>query len=224
MSKLVVGLHGPALSGKDTIADYLLEQKGWGGSFSFARNLKEMCRYIFGLSAEDVYDQEGKRCRFTSPLELTYSRLGGIYSWMCKTHPNSVISGYSRSKVMSFLGTKFNTPRDILQFVGTDVCREFIPTYHVDVVRFQIDRSCAEKAVITDVRFPNEGDFIKKEFGGMVVRLNRPILEESGVNRQHESETSMSRWDGFSDVIDNDEEGLDNLYRKVDRFLERNSL
>lgn len=66
------------------------------------------------------------------------------------------------------------------------------------------------KAVITDVRFPNEYDSIKKR-GGVVVRVNRPGLPSD----THISESALDDHD-FDVVIVNNGT-LDDLYRKVER-------
>lgn len=54
----LIGLVGEAGSGKDTTADYMVEE-GWT-KFAFAQTLKEICINYLGLSYDDVYTQEGK--------------------------------------------------------------------------------------------------------------------------------------------------------------------
>ena len=57
---MLLGLSGKALSGKDTVADYILSSYGWHRKVGFASNLKEACMNIFGLSEYLVFTQEGK--------------------------------------------------------------------------------------------------------------------------------------------------------------------
>ena len=54
----LIGLVGEAGSGKDTAADYMIEE-GWV-KFAFAQALKDMCIDYLGLSHDDAYTQEGK--------------------------------------------------------------------------------------------------------------------------------------------------------------------
>jgi hypothetical protein len=51
---LIIGLGYRARSGKDTIADYLVERHGFVKA-AFADTLKEACRAIFGLTNEQLY-------------------------------------------------------------------------------------------------------------------------------------------------------------------------
>lgn len=73
-----------------------------------------------------------------------------------------------------------------------------------------------ERFIITDVRFPNEVNFIQ-EIGGKVIRVNSPNRTEDSINREsggddelaklitsHPSETSLDSYDGFDFVINND--------------------
>ena len=218
---LVLGLHGAAMSGKDTVADYLVDQKGWTAKLSFAHNLKEMCKAIFYLTDHDVHDQAGKHALFAKPKTFTENNLGSVLFWMSRTHARFPVSKESKLKVKSLVGTELRNPRDILQFVGTEICRELIKTYHVDIVKQQVLQNPEGKFVITDVRFPNEGDFVLDDLQGSVIKIERPNLSSTNINRQHASETSMSDWGRFNAVIDNSEVGLEKLYEKVDTIVKR---
>jgi len=221
----VLGLHGAALSGKDTVADYLVSQHNWDGKLSFANNLKEMCKAVFLLTDHDVYDQEGKLKFFDTPRVFTDRNLGSVMYWMARTHPSANISKSTFSKIKSLVGKELSNPRHILQFIGTDVCRELVPTYHVDVLVKAVTDNPEGRFVVTDVRFPNEGDLIQDKLNGTVIKLERPnSTSVANIDRTHASETSMQDWGKFNDIINNDREGLPLLYEQVDQFLERSGL
>jgi hypothetical protein len=216
----ILGLCGPAQAGKDTVADYLIFKHGWSGKISFARNLKDMCMQVFSLSEEDVNTQEGKKRIFDTPKVFTRHQLGAIMFWMSRTHSSYQVSPTDHNIVKGFIGRELSSPREVLQFVGTDVCRTLITTYHVDVVR-----EAAEKDgswIITDVRFPNEAELISEGLEGHVVKLSRNLEDDGSVNRSHGSEVAMSQWKGYFDTLDNTTDGLDYLFNEVDDFLERN--
>jgi hypothetical protein len=217
----VLGLSGPARAGKDTVADFLIQNHGWTGKLSFARNLKNMCKSIFELSESDVETQEGKKRKFDSPIIFTQSQLGAIMYWMAQTHPNAKIDNEVHTAVKSLLGRELNTPREILQIVGTNVCRALVPTYHVDIVLK--DAQVEGLWIITDVRFPNEADLILDELEGSVVNVSRDIDNEGAVDMTHPSETAMKQWGRFADTVDNSKDGLDYLFKEVSEFLERNN-
>ena len=88
--------------------------------------------------------------------------------------------------------------RRLLQVMGTEVGRKLI---HEDVWVWRLFNSIDdnERIVIPDVRFPNEGDAIKK-LGGSLWRINR--RNHSAVN-DHASEHAMDNY-MFNHVIYND--------------------
>ena len=221
----VLGLSGAAGSGKDTVADYLISERGWTKKLSFAANLKEMCRRIFYLSHDQINLQEEKARMFATPKEFTQRNLASIMAWMSTTHPQASIPKESMTKVLSLIGTKLDNPRKILQFIGTEFCRTLIPTYHLDCLMQKIEKEPDGFFIITDARFPNEGDLIADKLGGMVARLERPSPEAAqNIDRAHPSETAMLEWGRFGDTINNNREGLPYLYEEVDSFLRRNDL
>jgi len=220
----VLGLNGPAGAGKDTVADYLVSKHGWTEKLSFAGNLKEMCKAIFYLSDYDVYDQEGKQTNFPEPRIFTGGNLGSIMYWMANTHAKSPLKVGSKERVRSLIGTEFINPRHILQFVGTEICRELVPTYHVDVLIMKVKENPTGRFIISDTRFPNEGDLVLDDLGGMVVYLDRLNPSAENINKKHASETALLEWGRFSDTIYNHREGLNFLYEEVDKFLRRNDL
>lgn len=89
-------------------------------------------------------------------------------------------------------GAKEITPdvRGLLQRFGTEVGREmFGENFWVDLAMSQIPDG--SKIVVSDVRFPNEADAIKK-LGGKVLRVERDGVE--AVNA-HISETALDGYD-----------------------------
>jgi len=219
----VLGISGPAGSGKDTVADYLIETHGWDGKLSFARNLKNMCKAVFKMSEWQVSSQEGKRATFGKPIVFTEGHLGSVLFWMSQTHANFPIAAGAKEKVKALVGRELRTPREILQMIGTDICRSLISSYHLDIV--WKDAAADGNWVVTDVRFPNEAEMLANDLKGSVIKVFRPQASScEGETKTHLSEVALSSWSGFSDTIDNSIEGLENLYKEVNSFLERNNL
>lgn len=220
----ILGLHGPAKAGKDSIADYLIDVHGWGEKISFAGNLKQMCRDIFFLSETDVETQAGKEKLFPQPKTFTQRNLGSVLYWMSRTHRDFHIPKKAISQVNSLVGTKLETPRRVLQFIGTDICRELISSYHRDIVANQIEKAPDKNYVITDIRFPNEGDFVLDDLKGCVIEVVRPTPGQENIDRTHPSETAMKEWGRFTDVVNNNKDGLQLLYAEVNNLLKRQNL
>ena len=65
MTKLIVGINGLAQHGKNTTADFLrdyLDALGYSCELiAFADPIKELCKYVFGISEEDLNTSAGKK-------------------------------------------------------------------------------------------------------------------------------------------------------------------
>lgn len=89
--------------------------------------------------------------------------------------------------------------REFLQRLGV-ACRDQIgPDVWVDALSRRLNSHPSARYVITDVRFPNEAEFITR-LGGQVWRIERP---GTGPANGHTSETALDSHD-FDRVIVND--------------------
>jgi hypothetical protein len=141
---MIIGVCGFIGSGKDTIADYLTNFHGFRRE-SFANSLKDAVAYVFGWDRTML---EGR---------TTQAR-----AW--------------REQVDPWWAERLNmpelTPRWVLQYWGTEVCRK---AFHDDIWIASLEnklRNSTDNIVISDCRFPNEIKSIK-EAGGIVIRVKR---------------------------------------------------
>lgn len=146
---MIIGICGFIGSGKDTVADYLVENHDFSRD-SFASTLKDAVAAIFGWSRELV-DGRTKEAR----------------DWREQVDPWWA----------DRLGMPNLTPRLVLQLWGTEVGRQ---AFHNDIWIASLEnklRKTNGNVVITDCRFPNEVDAIKRA-GGIVIWINRGALPE----------------------------------------------
>jgi hypothetical protein len=116
------------------------------------------------------------------------------------------------------LGPEWNmTVRDFLQKLGTDAVRDGLHK-NTWVNATLVDYTPDANWIITDTRFPNEAEAIKKA-GGIVVRINRPGVQP--IN-PHPSETSLDDWE-FDAVINNDGDVAD-IVHKVGLLLYKHNI
>lgn len=222
MEKRIIALSGEAGVGKDSFAVPLLERHFMYGSF--AGNLKEMCKEIFNLTVPMVETQRGKAKRLSVPRRFTVNNFTLIRRWMAKTHDLTGLADIAKEIEQKYINTplkltgkpkEFTTPREILQFVGTEVCRKMIETYHVDVLVQKI-KDTNQNVVITDARFPNERQVLKDKFNAYLIRIIRPgfsIISKEG--QKHPSETSLGENEDYDLVIINDGT-LKDLHKKAE--------
>ena len=86
--------------------------------------------------------------------------------------------------------------RTLLQWWGTDLRRSADPDYWVRRFSGRLDASYADVSIVTDLRFPNEADFIRSQ-GGVLVKVTRTTPPDVNVP-EHESERALdgyTHWD-----------------------------
>lgn len=130
---------------------------------------------------------------------------------------------YGPVSVKEKVDPRYNlTPREIMQGVGQKM-REIYPQIWVDSL-FLTEIPEAEAQgfdcfVISDVRYPNEGDKIHEQ-GGFVINITRNAGGVS-VGADHSSETAMRDYKNFDFEIENNA-SLDEYFRKLDTIVEEN--
>ena len=141
---MIIGICGFIGSGKDTAANYLV---GWHGfrRDSFAGALKDAVAHVFGWDRELL---EGLTTEARAWREQ-------VDPWWAER-----------------LGMPHLTPRWVLQYWGTEVCRQ---GFHDDIWIAALENRLRQRTghtVISDVRFPNEVAAIRNA-GGRIVWIRR---------------------------------------------------
>jgi len=132
MTKRIIGISGLIGSGKDTAGQVLVDEFGFE-KMSFAMVLKDVTAVLFDWDREML---EGTTKASREEREV-------IDPWWSEK-----------------MGRDWS-PRIALQFLGTDVMRNHLDeNIWVNTVENRLRK--ADNVVFTDVRFPNEIDFIKK--------------------------------------------------------------
>lgn len=200
---MIIGICGFIGSGKDTIADYLVNFHEFRRE-SFASTLKDAVSSVFG------WDRT-----------LLEGRTKEAREWREQVDP-----WWADRLDMPTL-----TPRWILQYWGTEVCRK---AFHDDIWIASLEnklRTSKDHIVISDCRFPNEIQSIRNA-GGVIIWVKRgklPVwyndaldanqwgsniaINELKRKKIHASETA---WVGtrFDHEIENDG-SIDELFQKV---------
>lgn len=217
---MIISLSGKAKSGKDTVGEYLVKKHGFI-QMSWAENLKAMCRKVFSLSQEQTDTQKGKETPLEYEVTLNYKAIEVISGWMMATSSYDPFRNPDHArKYLKFLKDvnlwTAKTPREILQKVGTEVCRSLHESYHVDVLASRINGS-NKNIVITDTRFPDEliaARSLSKD--SKLIQIVRPGIE---INQSsHASETSLDACSSFDHVLENTST-LEDLYDKLEDIL-----
>jgi hypothetical protein len=208
---MIIGVCGFIGSGKDTIADYLVNIHQFRRE-SFANTLKDACAAVFGWDRTML---EGRTKQAREWREQ-------VDEWWSKRLEQVI------------------TPRWVLQYWGTEVCRR---AFHDDIWIASLEnklRTSQDDIVISDCRFPNEISAIRDQ-GGIVVRVirgpepawyddavamnrgpERNILWATAKQRMenHNIHASETAWvgTGFDAVIDNNGT-MDQLFQQITDLL-----
>lgn len=170
---MIIGVVGYIGSGKGTVGDLLVKEHGYR-KFAFADALKDA--------------------------------VASIFVW-----PRGLLEGDTnasrafRERIDPWWSHKFGyevTPRLILQKMGSEACRDNIAD-NIWIAALEKRIHGYEDVVVSDVRFPNEIDFIRSA-GGKIIRVKRgddPTPEE--LSKLHISETAWASAE-FDAVLWND--------------------
>jgi len=106
----------------------------------------------------------------------------------------------------------FLTPRHILQYVGTEMFRNFIGDTWVRAFEREAAKELDEgySIVVPDLRFPNEAEAIRS-LGGMIIEVYDP--RKPTPLDQHPSETLSKSIE--ADVLIRNDMALEDLYRSI---------
>ena len=204
---MIIGLCGLIGAGKDTFANILVESHNFV-KLSFAGALKDAVAAVFGWDRELLEGLTPEARHWREQVDPWWAERLNM--------PNL-------------------TPRWVLQYWGTEVCRH---GFHDDIWIAALEnrlRSRTGNTVISDVRFPNEIKAIKNA-GGTIIWVQRGVIPhwyELAVkanngdtkaqqwlwdNKIHASETA---WVGteFDKVIDNNR-SVEILYKELKSLVQ----
>ena len=210
---MIIGICGFIGSGKDTIADYLVNIHQFRRE-SFANSLKDAVAQVFGWDRDMLEGRTRQSREWREQVDL----------WWAER-----------------LNMPDLTPRWVLQHWGTEVCRRaFHDDIWIAALENKL-RNSTDDIVISDCRFPNEIKSIK-DAGGIVIRVIRgaePDWYDAAVSANRgpngnvswaisraklerlQVHASESSWVGtkFNAVVDNNS-SMDHLFLQINDLVQ----
>jgi len=196
---MIIAFSGSKFAGKDTAAEALIKHFNFK-RIGLADKLKDICAEVFNISREDMDNPSKKESQFEENLTIS---LRHITDLIRKIQHDGFVFHMQEAYIeirKNFYGKNLTSIRDMLQTVGTDICR----TYIADDIWLQYIKeevtSSYDNFVVTDARFANERRFFKA-LGATLVLVNRPGLENAST---HISETQIGDSSEYDVIITND--------------------
>jgi ribosomal protein S18 len=170
---MIISISARCKAGKTTLADQLVPL-GYK-KISFADKLKSLVSELYKLNPKDLTDVVKKEQKLAQPLiwnKVTADKLAKMVK--------ATKSLYHEDKT-------FNSIRDAMQIIGTEILRKYDNNFHVKEFAKQIN----DKDLWTcdDARFVNEHETLK-ELGAMCLFVIRPDFD---IYYNHDSETNLKR-------------------------------
>lgn len=236
---MIIGLCGQAGAGKDTVADFLVKNHGFV-KVALGDPLKRICKDVFDFSDEQLWGSSSERNK--PDMRYVRKRSGSLGSQQCWTE-----AGYETRPLPE--ADEYLTPRFALQQLGTEWGRSCHPNVWIDYALRVVDKLLHKSGilrgvhyhydqmyglcvlnvpfelkpagvVISDVRFINEVDAIRKA-GGHVWKIERPGAGLTGAAAQHASEQEQNSVDPrkFASTLNNADGPLEELETLVGKEL-----
>jgi hypothetical protein len=145
----------------------------------------------------------------TSPLDVRLYSFAKLLKEYCRDHHNELLPKWQLAHQTQQTPVHKNDPiygcSAILQWWGSDVVRKATPNHWVDSLKEILEIDKPDIAIVTDVRFPNEAEFIK-ENGGVLVQVIRRNEDgtqylDPGRDPNHSSETALDEYEGWDFII-----------------------
>lgn len=222
----IISFTGPKGSGKDTCADLLKADGISEGKISFAGPMRKMFTEIFELDPILFDDRELKEYPFDTSIELNCMALIRLLTYMDDYVETTEEQKERNLDLMIKEGLKkhvVRTPRELLQYVGTEIIRKHInPAWHIEAAFSAKGLEGLNPEgiyCVTDARFPNEYEWLNNrfmlDFTGFYV--DRPEAEELLKTATHASELQVKEVRKLipTDLVLDNSGTLDNLRKQI---------
>jgi dephospho-CoA kinase len=214
---MIVGFKGKAGAGKDTACDLMQQISGSNFSrYALASPIKVIINEIFG------WDERHSDGIFKEEECYTEVIVGGVVENVFNQHLSHEVTPEELGEMLELFQKHFieyvnyandqciqikMSPRRAYQLLGTEVCRTVRDTIWLDLAP-------VKHVFITDIRFENEAEWLRKN-KGLLIEIQRDTVKEI---ESHVSELGADSI--VADVIINNNKGFDELKTECVRISE----
>lgn len=197
---MLIAFSGAKFAGKDTTAEALIKRCGFK-RIGLADKLKDICSEIFDINRADMDNPELKEKPFKVPIAINVMDIDSLLRTLQRDGYEFNYDEKYSILYKNFNGKQLTSIRDMLQVVGTDICRTYIKddiwlSYIQNIVK-----NYDGNLVITDARFKNERAFLKK-LGAILILVKRKDVKSTST---HISENQLGKDKDYDVIIHNND-------------------
>lgn len=190
----LLAFDGIAGSGKDVIADGLVRSHGFT-KVPFAMPMKRILSKVFEIPEYNFYVRALKDAPFNNSIILNSAHLISLVDELAAAGLPVGIPEILACQL--HLGRALTSPRDIMQYVGTDVVRNHVDNF-AWIKLWDIEQQKYDKVIAPDARFADEREYVRKLKGKVL------LVKRNGVpTMAHSSENNKWPENKYDAVINN---------------------
>ncbi len=152
--KKIIGLTGVKGSGKTTTFNFIKQLCPAAIEIMIANKLKDVCAKVFNIPRIAFDDPKLKEVELSELVELDTDNISECIKLFNYTPDFD-------SHIRPHIGKVLVHPRQVAQYIGTEVLRSVDPVIHCKQATVGMPEDGI--FVVTDIRFPNEYDFFAND-------------------------------------------------------------
>jgi energy-coupling factor transporter ATP-binding protein EcfA2 len=209
--QIIIGLVGYKQSGKSTTVEILKEFIPSIKEVSFAGKMKNVCSELFNIPRNYFDDGKIKELPLEEAVTLDEVNVAAILK--AYDVPDSDLDKFTRPHI----GKVLHSPRQIGQYVGTEVLR----AVHTDIHIIHAFKDLPQEGifVVSDIRFPNELEYPRSQKGVIFTPFYIDNSKAAAIAEgdTHESERHIKNLKKECTVINNNG-SMENLRLQIAMF------
>lgn len=192
----IIAFCGAKESGKSTSA-VLFKQlvSSETEEVAFAGHLKTACSKVFGLGMENFLDTKLKEKELENYINLTPETIEQVFAEF------EITEFTFDQHVRKHVGQVFDTPRKLLQYIGTELLHPLDKLIHVNFALKKVNPDVI--TLVTDLRFPQEFDAMHGREDFLPVYVSNVKAELAAEADSHASEKGWQKFKDRCVVLDN---------------------
>jgi len=176
---MIIYFVGKKGSGKSTCSQWLIDNHKFQ-KLSFAKPLKDSIANLYKIDVTLLGDLSYKEGKLAQPWPWNQEKLDQLCAFFCIKIETKAIDRV------------FETPREAMQYIGTDILRTYDPNFHINRAIPIISNymGLGINVCLDDVRFINEVTELDN-IGGIGIYIERPGLPSNSHISENELEKCM---------------------------------